>query len=224
MKHDRFPSFTDPDADGADAARIGPNAVIQLGEAFRAQGEEDLGRAVYAAARCPDWFDAPPGEMIGEDAVASLHRALYRMASPPLARALSDDAGARTGAYILANRIPAPARVLLRALPAGPAARILLSAISAHAWTFAGSGVFAHAGHRPTTVLIAHNPLAIAPGCVWHTAVFRTLFRELVHAQASVTETECCGRGDPACRFEIDWMRPARIAPVGLASLAFLTA
>ena len=36
--------------------------VIQLGEAFRAQGEEVLGRSVYAAARCPDWFDAPPGE------------------------------------------------------------------------------------------------------------------------------------------------------------------
>lgn len=222
MKHDRFPSCTDPEADAdADAARIGPNAVIQLGEAFRARGEVALGRAVYAAARCPDWFDAPPDEMIGEDAVASLHRALYRLAPPPLARALSDEAGARTGAYILANRIPAPARMLLRALPAAPAARLLLSAISAHAWTFAGSGVFAQAGHRPTTVLIARNPLAIAPGCVWHTAVFRTLFRDLVHPRCVVTEVECCGRGAPACRFEIDWMSPARVAPAWGSQASF---
>ena len=207
MRHDRFPSFTDTQ----EAARIGPNAVIQLGEALRAGGHESLGRAIYAAARCPDWFDAPPSEMVGEDAVASLHRALYRMAPPKLACELADDAGARTGAYILANRIPAPARMLLRVLPAGPSARLLLRAISAHAWTFAGSGVFAHAGHRPTTVLIARNPLAISPHCIWHTAVFRVLFRELVHPHCTVTEVECCGQGAPACRFEIDWTtRPVR--------------
>lgn len=206
MKHDRFPSFTE-------AARIGPNAVIQLGEALRAGGHEALGRTIYAAARCPDWFDSPPAEMVGEDAVAALHRALWRIAPPPLARSLADEAGARTGAYILANRIPAPARLVLRALPAPLAARLLLQAISAHAWTFVGSGIFAQAGHRPTTVLIARNPLAIAPHCVWHSAVFRALFRDLVHPRCAVTEVECCGRGAPACRFEIDWTRPARVLP-----------
>jgi divinyl protochlorophyllide a 8-vinyl-reductase len=46
---------------------------------------------------------------------------------------------------------------------------------------------------------------AAAPVCVWHEAVFRRLFRELVHPQAVVRETHCGACGERVCRFEIDW-------------------
>lgn len=192
-------------------ARIGPNAVIQLGETLAAHGEDRLAREIYLAAGCPDWLDHPPEAMVGEDAVVRLHAALWRIASPEQAAAFAAEAGMRTGDYILAHRIPAPARMFLRLMPAPIAARLLVEAISAHAWTFAGSGRFSAQTGTPVVVEIADNPLAGPEGCVWHSAVFRRLFQSLVHAEADVRETACCGRGDPACRFEIAWAhQPAR--------------
>ncbi len=206
----------------AEPARIGPNAVIQLGEALAARGEDRLAREVYRAAGHADWIAAPPGEMVSEIEVARLHGALVRLASRPLADAIMADAGARTGDYIVANRIPAPARTLLRLLPAPLAARLLVEAIAMHSWTFAGSGVFSFSPGRPLVVEIAGNPLAgptrAEPSCVWHEAVFTRLFRSLVSGRANARETACCGAGDPACRFEIDLAADRFRAPVAAAS------
>ena len=188
-----------------DPAVIGPNAVIQLGETLAAHGEDRLAREIYLAAGCPDWLDHPPEAMVGEDAVVRLHAALWRIAPPELAAAYAAEAGMRTGDYILAHRIPKPGRLLLRALPAGASARLLVEAIAAHAWTFAGSGRFSHEAGTPLVVSIAANPLAGQGGCVWHAAVFRRLFQSLVHPEARVRETACCAAGAPACRFEIAW-------------------
>jgi divinyl protochlorophyllide a 8-vinyl-reductase len=112
------------------------------------------------------------------------------------------------GLYILANRIPRPAQGALKALPAALAGRVLAWAIAQNAWTFAGPGRFRVATRRPLVFEIAANPLvrgevASAPVCVWHAAVFARLFAVLVHPGTRVTETACCGCGDPACRFEI---------------------
>lgn len=208
MKNRPCPSSVEP-------ARIGPNAVIQLGEALSARGEDRLAREVYAAAGHSDWIAAPPGEMVSEIEVARLHDALARVAPSGLVDDIMADAGALTGDYIVANRIPAPARVLLRLLPAPLAARLLVEAIAKHAWTFAGSGVFSFRPGWPLVVEIASNPLAgpprAAPRCVWHEAVFTRLFRSLVSDRANARETACCAAGDPACRFEIGWSA----APVG---------
>lgn len=191
-------------------AVIGPNAVIQLGETLAAHGEGRLAREIYLAAGCPDWLSRPPEAMVPEDAVARLHRALWRFAPPGSAAAYAREAGMRTGDYILAHRIPAPARMVLRLMPAPIAARLLLEAIAAHSWTFAGSGRFTGAAGNPVVVEIADNPLAGPEGCVWHEAVFRRLFQSLVHAGADARETACCGKGAPACRFEIAW-KPAEV-------------
>jgi hypothetical protein len=59
-----------------------------------------------------------------------------------VAAEVARSAGRRTADYLLAHRIPKPVQALLKALPARLAARVLLSAIARHAWTFAGSGVF----------------------------------------------------------------------------------
>jgi divinyl protochlorophyllide a 8-vinyl-reductase len=186
-------------------ARIGPNAVIQLGEALAAHGAGRLAREIFLAAGHPEWLDCPPDVMLPEVEVAALHAALHRLLPEDEARAYAREAGMRTGDYILAHRIPRPARLTLRLLPSGLAARLLLEAVAAHAWTFAGSGPFAFTTGERVTISIAANPLATAPGCDWHAAVFSRLFQSLVHETATVQETACCARGDPACVFRVSW-------------------
>lgn len=200
---------------------IGPNAVIQLGEALRAMAGEQRAAGLYAAAGCAAWFTTPPDAMIDERRTAALHLALRREL-PEEAAGILAEAGRLTGDYILAHRIPKPAQWLLRHLPAGLAGPLLLDAIARHAWTFAGTGRFSARRGHPCLVEIAGNPLvageaAATPVCVWHAAVFRRLFRKLVHPAAEVREIACGAAGAPACRFEIDWAngfgRPAVIKP-----------
>ena len=190
---------------------IGPNAVIQLGEVLRTVLGEQRAAALYRAAGCAAWFATPPDTMVDQRRTAALHQALRR-ALPEEAPGILAEAGRRTGDYLLAHRIPRPAQWLLRHLPAALAAPLLLDAISRHAWTFAGSGRCSARRGRPCQVEIAGNPLvagerAAAPLCVWHAAVLRHLFRELVHPGATVHETDCGAAGAPACRFAIDWPR-----------------
>ena len=113
------------------------------------------------------------------------------------------EAGAGTAAYVMANRIPAPVRGLLRFLPPRPAANLLLAAIQRHAWTFAGSGACRVSRSGRTAVLeIEHNPLA-TPGCAWHAGVLETMFRRLVSPRATLRHTDCEARGGDCCRFEV---------------------
>jgi divinyl protochlorophyllide a 8-vinyl-reductase len=107
------------------------------------------------------------------------------------AGAILSKAGQGTADYILAYRIPGPAKALIRALPAPLGARLLTAAIARHAWTFTGSGRFKVTTHAPLTVEIAHNPLAF-PGrpCAWHAAVFARLYRSLVWPEAQVETVE----------------------------------
>lgn len=187
------------------SSRIGPNAVIQLGETLLAHGAEGLAQRVYFAAGHLDWLRNPPGAMVEERDAAALHEALHRLAPRYEARAYAVEAGRRTGDYILANRIPRIACALLRALPAPLSARLLTRAIARHAWTFAGSGRFSCVAGNPILLSIADNPLAQAGGCVWHEAVFTRLFQALVHKNARAREIACCASGDHACRFEVRW-------------------
>lgn len=193
-----------------DAARIGPNAVLQLIPVL----DRALGRAgrlaLFDAAGVAE--PAPDAGMLPEAGVARLHEALrshHSDRAPGLARL----AGLGTADYILAHRIPAPARAVIRALPAPFGARLLSAAISRHSWTFAGSGRFHVRSARPLTVEIDGNPLAqdraSAPVCHWHAAVFERLFCALVWPRGvEVRETACCACGAPACRFEIAPRRP----------------
>jgi len=195
-----------PDGSGVAAARIGPNALIQLVPILDATHGAAARRALFAACGTP----VPDGSaMIDEGPVAAIHRAM-RARFPETAPAIARAAGLAVGDYILANRIPAPVQTVLRALPAPLAARALTRAITAHAWTFCGSGhVTARAGH-PTVCAIHDNPMVRGETadhglCHWHTAVFERLFATLVHPCASARETACCAMGAPACRFEIRW-------------------
>ena len=186
----------------ATVARVGPNAMLQLAAALRARHGEGVARRVFADAGLPRRLDHPPNALVDEREVAALHRALARDLPPDAAAEVARDAGRRTADYLLAHRIPALARAVLRTLPARFAARLLLRAILRHAWTFAGSGRVTVTAGRVPVLEIAANPLATGP-CLWHAAVLERLFHALASPRARVVETACCAAGAPACRFEI---------------------
>lgn len=183
-------------------ARIGPNAVIQFDNAITALLDGATAQRVFAQAGLNHYIGAPPHEMIDEGEAVRLFRTVQATFDPSQARRLARSAGARTGNYILAHRIPKAAQTVLKLLPRPLAARALLSAIQKNAWTFCGSGRVETAYGRPMTIAIAANPLAVA-GCHWHCAVFETLFGELISRRTTVHHVSCCEQGAEACRFEI---------------------
>jgi divinyl protochlorophyllide a 8-vinyl-reductase len=190
----------------APGARIGPNAITRVAEAL----DRDRAPAVFATAGLAHYLRTPPEAMVDETEVVRLHGALRGVLGGPEARRITRRAGELTGDYLLAHRIPAVARGVLRALPAALAAPLLLAAVRRHAWTFAGSGRFTAAAGRPVTLAIEGNPLARGavsdePLCDYYAATFQRLFRALVHPRAGVVETACEACGAPACRFEVRW-------------------
>ncbi|WP_284179495.1 bacteriochlorophyll 4-vinyl reductase [Rhabdaerophilum sp. SD176] len=183
-----------------DPGRIGPNAVIQLRDVLAEAIGAARGRALFEAAGQAGWWDEPPSAMVPEAAVRDVHAAVVRALPARQAASLLEEAGYRTGAYILAYRIPAFARWLLPRLPARLAARLLVRAIARHAWTFCGTGAFRYRLDGRLDLAVMANPLAVAPGDPWHRAVFETLFRHLV---------------SPSCR--VVGKNPAGPAPAGTA-------
>jgi divinyl protochlorophyllide a 8-vinyl-reductase len=184
---------------------IGPNAVTQLVPALMRQGFDGMAPRVFAG-----WLAEPPSAMVDERLVASLHRALRAGLPPEQAALVMAEAGRLTADYLLAARIPGLAQAILKRLPASLSASLLVGAIKAHAWTFAGSGRFSARSGTPLILEITNNPLCAgehgaAPVCSWHAAVFRRLFEVLVSRDVRVDEIDCEARGDGACRFSIGW-------------------
>ncbi|ARE42141.1 Protein BchJ, involved in reduction of C-8 vinyl of divinyl protochlorophyllide [Rhodovulum sp. P5] len=193
------------DTQSGHEGRIGPNAVLQLLPVLETAGGAALRDEMMHAAG----LDAPPSDagLMDEGPAAAMHRALRRRL-PQRAPDLLREAGARTGEYILAHRIPAPAQRVLKALPAFLSGPMLAKAIAKHSWTFAGSGEFTVISTRPLVFELRDNPLirgesAPHPICGWHEAVFDTLFQTLVDKRLRTHETKCTASGSPVCRFEI---------------------
>lgn len=194
-----------PDGAHPPGGRIGPNAITQLLPVLeRAGGRELRDRLLVKAGilRLPDMAG-----LVDEAPAARLHQAM-RAEVPDLAPALAWAAGEGTADYILANRIPRGAQIVLRLLPGRLAAPILARAIARNAWTFAGSGRFEVISTHPPVFALVDNPVvrgeaADRPLCDWHAAVFERLFRRLADDRLRARETACCAMGAPACRFEI---------------------
>jgi len=190
---------------GPSSGRIGPNAVLQLLPVLETAGGAALRDEMLEAAGLQD----PPSDtgLMDEGPAAAMHRALRRRL-PVRAPDLLREAGARTGDYILAHRIPPSAQRILKALPPALSAPMLAKAISKHSWTFAGSGAFTLVSIRPLVFELQDNPLirgesAPHPICVWHEAVFDRLFQTLVDRRLRTRETTCSASGASVCRFEI---------------------
>jgi divinyl protochlorophyllide a 8-vinyl-reductase len=199
----------------ANPDRIGPNAVIQLIVALAALGETEAMARLFKESGREAWLEAPPEEMIPASEAARLHVGLRRILPRSRAEVALATAGHLTADYLLANRIPGVAQAFFKVLPPRLSAWALMRAISANAWTFAGSGEFSFTIgsfwiNSGAEARIRDNPLcsglrAEAPACVWHAAVFETLFCALVSPTSRAREIACRARGDACCRFRLDW-------------------
>jgi divinyl protochlorophyllide a 8-vinyl-reductase len=203
----------------AAAARIGPNAIIQLGDAIVAQLGGAARDDLFHAAGLGRYLTALPTSMVDEKEVIALHRALRSSLQSVRYRAIAWDAGLRTGDYILAHRIPKLAQWLLRRLPASLAAKTLTMAIAKHSWTFAGSGTFRARSTRPLVLEIEASPLcrgehAAAPLCDYYAGTFTRLYGTLVDPRLTFSETTCASVAGTQCRFEATTFgRPGHPAP-----------
>jgi len=197
-------------ADRTLTGRIGPNAIIRVAESLRQHWGETETRRLFALAEADAFLDAPPHSMVNEQAVVKLHAAVREQMGGSEAGFILNDAGLRTGDYLLAHRIPRLAQRVLKRLPPSLAATLLIKAIKANAWTFVGSGRFSSEAGPPRQLVIADNPLcrdAVAeePICAFYTGTFQRLFATLVSPKAVVTETACSAIGAQACRFAVRW-------------------
>lgn len=185
---------------------MGPNAVIQLAAALEARKGADMADRVFAVAGLALYRHHPPEGMIPQSEAVAAHHAAFGLLNPQEAEAVAFDAGLRTGDYLLSHRIPAWVQPVLRRLPARLSARLLMRAIRANAWTFAGSGKVSTRllPSGAAQIAIAANPLATDP-CAWHRGVFQRLFERLVSPLAYCVETACVLTDAPACCFEISW-------------------
>lgn len=195
---------------GEPPGRIGPNAIVRVAEAVSARFGQEAAERLFFAAGLSRHLATPPVRMVDETEVICLHTELRAMFGLDAARALSREAGRLTAGYLLAHRIPRPMRALLPRLPARLASRILLAAVSRHAWTFAGSGHFTARPGRPVRLRIRDCPLCRGaesdePLCEFYSATFEHLYRALVHPDATGRQTACEASGAPACEFEIRW-------------------
>ena len=181
---------------------VGPNAVIQLARALMDGPGPETARRIFEAAGYASLLKEPPSAMIDERIPARLFEALWRELPDAAARRVSEDAGRRTGYYILENRIPGFAKRLFRILPAPIALRLLTVAIGKNAWTFVGSGVCRTRLSNPALIEITGNPLPM-PDCVWHQAVFGALFGALVLGAVQVRHVQCREGGSVISRFEL---------------------
>lgn len=200
-------------SEAAAAGLIGPNAITRVAQVLPVWRGTAFTETLFEKAGLQRYWRQPPEQMVPEADVRRLHRALRQALPAEEAAAVSRGAGRATADYLLAHRIPRPVQRLLQVLPAGLAARVLVAAITRHAWTFAGSGRFQATPPRrgqPWLLQIQRNPLCLglqadAPACDYYAATFERLFQVLVHRGAQVQELACEACGAPACVFALHW-------------------
>lgn len=189
------------------AGRIGPNAIIQTVTVLRERRGAEAEELLVTWGR-GDLLTRLPDAMVEEREVSHLCARVIEGLGPDEGLAVLERSGSRTAEYLLANRIPWIARVVLPLLPDRLALRALFRAIGAHAWTFAGTGAFAADAALPG-FSIDRCPIcrelgaATRPMCGYYRATFEGLLRRLVNPSAVVVETECRAAGGQACRFEV---------------------
>ncbi len=182
---------------------MGSQTVLPLIEAI----ERTLGQA--AAARLMDearFTHLPePGEPVRERQVAVLHQSLRRE-YPEIAETIQREAARDAVEWLMQNRIPARARMLLSSMPWGMAVWMLGRNAAQNAWTFGGSGKFSVLGTNEFQLVdnpIIRGEASNLPICVWHEELFQHTFRRMAHSRLRCVETSCMATGADACRFHL---------------------
>ncbi|TVP47651.1 MAG: bacteriochlorophyll 4-vinyl reductase [Gemmatimonadales bacterium] len=184
-----------------EVARIGPNALIQTARALEALYGVAEARRLLRLGGMQTLSDHDPRDMQDERDFFRLVTFLEGVLPRREVAAVLGDAGRRTGAYVLANRIPGAARLGLRMLPRSLRLRLTLSAMAEHAWTFAGSGTFAFETRPHPTLRLAHGIPARtipdpAPLHAFYRGAFEVLLRGMV-APGTVLEEGVPDRPPP---------------------------
>lgn len=197
-----------PTQGSTQAGRIGPNAVMQTVQALRELYGPTATSQVLAHIGRPDLSDFSADSLIDEREFVSLHHALIDALGLAEASRVLARAGTLTSQYVVHNRIPRPAQRLLRLLPSRLALRLLLRAISQHAWTFAGSGAFGYTlGRTPQLTLedslTARNLSAEQCTCTFYAAAFQGFFTTLIDPRLRVHEARCAACGAARCEFVV---------------------
>lgn len=187
------------------AARIGPNAILQTLAALETLEGSDQR---VSAARLARIDPARLTGMVPEAWFLALIHAVRDLLPPARADAVLRLAGTFTADYVAANRVPRFFRALLAALPVRIGIPLLLAAFRQHAWTFAGSGRFSVEGSYPGTLILEQCPTcrrgpSEAPAGAYYEAAFEGLLH-IVDARIRVREFRCRSVGDPSCQFAIE--------------------
>lgn len=178
--------------------------------------ERSLGPAVVAQLLDEARFTRLPehGEHVRERQVAILHQALRRQ-YPEQAESIQREAARDAVEWIMQNRIPARARLLLSGMPWAMAVWMLGRHAAQNAWAFGGSGRFELLS--TSEFQLRDNPLirgehSMHPVCAWHEELFQQTFRRMAHSRLRCTEASCMAAGADACRFRLV-MEPVRAGP-----------
>jgi divinyl protochlorophyllide a 8-vinyl-reductase len=191
-------------------SRIGPNSIIQtvaaleerVGVAATRTWLEQIGRA--------DLLEAMPTTMIAEGEFLTMIERLREWQGLEPAAEILERSGELTAAYVMARRIPAPVRALLRILPRWLGLRILLAAIKQHAWTFAGSGIFSYRFDRGLRLQLAQclecrGMQSEVPICRYYSGAFRGMIGSLIDKRVHVREVACRACGAATCEFAVSF-------------------
>lgn len=188
--------------------RIGPNAIIQTVTALRErQGVAEADRLLREWGLSRLVTDLPT-DMVEEGEVTTLCARVIGGLGREEGLAVLERSGELTAQYLLANRIPGIARLLLPWLPDRVALRALFRAIEGHSWTFAGTGAFSTDLATPSFT-IQHCPVcrelrgAPVAMCGYYRATFERLIRRLVHPRAVIEEVKCEATGGDSCLFRV---------------------
>lgn len=191
--------------------RIGPNAITRVAEVMTARHGQARCWQLFAKAGIARYLAQPPTEMVDEEEVTRLHRALHDCLAADEAARVATEAGRLTGDYLLARRIPKAAQVVLKLLPRTMAARLFTRSIAAHAWTFGGSGYFSVARDAGGLMLCIHDNPACRelrtgkPSCHYFAATFERLYGAILGPQVRVVEVACEAADDDCCCFRVSW-------------------
>lgn len=177
-------------------AKIGPNALTQTVRALREVMSESQLADLLQQCNQEFLLHEAVAEMVDERAFGALVETLAAELGVEQARQVLYRSGQLTAGYLLRHRIPRPFQWLLRPLPHRPALKLLLMAISQHAWTFVGSGDFRYNVDRTTRLTVA-TPIRPAEAvCGFYGGTFAHLIQVLINAQArletSVSRQDGC--------------------------------
>lgn len=167
-------------------AKIGPNSLTQTVRALRETYDEAQVAAILGQCGLEYLLNQTVTEMVDEQAFAALVTALANQLGPDQAHRVLQRSGQLTAVYLLQHRIPRPFQWLLRPLPHRLALKLLLAAISRHAWTFVGSGSFRYDVGQTSQLTVTTHIRPAEAICGFYGGTFAHLIRVLIDGRAQM--------------------------------------